>query len=259
MSNIDSNKQIDEYQLGQNHVIESMWLKFSNNSQGSWITKVPECIKLHEYLAKLQPKHILELGTGIGCSTEIMAFSCPNTSIYTIEQNPKCIAIAKTLIAERLQQQIYFRHAKVAALKPIYEVSPFVHFLAYHTPFDWRNYDFIFVDGPGPIMAKMKNPDNGEVWEVLAELPGADVILLLPRMNEGTIVYIDKRKQMVMLYKRHLAHYLELVDDARGYTIFRRNAKPLKLDLSDFQNSDSTYMDLKSNGYFEEVPQEQNI
>ena len=48
MSNIDSNKQIDNYQMGQNHAIESLWLKFQNNSQGSWIIKIKEAIRLNK-------------------------------------------------------------------------------------------------------------------------------------------------------------------------------------------------------------------
>src|SRR3990167_60313 len=135
MSNIDSNKTIEGYTMGQNHILETIWLKYKNNSEGLWVTKMTQILRLHEFLTKLQPKHILELGTGIGCSTEIIALACTNTSIYTVEQNQKCIDAAKILIPERLQEQIYFKLSKVGVLKPIYEVNPWINFQAYITPY----------------------------------------------------------------------------------------------------------------------------
>lgn len=251
MSNIQSNAKFGEYQLGQNHQIEQLWLKYHALEQGKWIMGIDRVIKLHEYLKELQPKHILELGTGIGCSTEIMAFTCPESSIYTIEQNQKCIDIAKKMIPDSLKERIYFKHSKVAVLKPIYHVNPYVSFSAYVSPFDRMNYDFIFIDGPGPFKALSKD-HNGETWEVLADLPGGDLIDLLSKSNEGTIFYIDGRKQMVNLYLRHLLHYLEVIENGPKHTIFKRNERPLSPDLFDFMNSDMTFKYLKDNKYFDE-------
>lgn len=260
MSNIDSNKKIDNYQLGgMNTVVDTIWLKHSNNSQGSWIIKIKEAVRLHEYLKKLQPKHILELGTGIGCSTEIMAFTCPDASIYTLEQSQKCIDVAKTLISEKLQEKIYFKYLPAKITKPIYEVNPFVNWLIYSGEHDWLDYDFILIDGPGPIMVGLKNPDTNEVWKVLAELPGADLIFLLPKIKEGTIIYIDHRSFMIHLFIRHLSYYLEVLESTKEHTIFRRTKELLKEDLSDLKNSDMSYQALLRHGYFEQIPQEQQI
>lgn len=250
MSNADANKKIDGYQMGQSHILETIWLKYKGNSEGLWITKMTQVLRLYEYLKHLQPKHILELGTGIGCSAEIMALACPNTSVYTVEQNQKCIDAAKILIPERLQEQIYFKLSQVGVLKPLYGVNPWINFQAYITPYDWKDYDFIYIDGPGPFIAYKTDPETQEKWESLVELPGGDLILLLNRMNEGTIVYVDGRKQMVSLYKRHLSHYLELLEETMDHTIFRRNARMLKPDFSDFMNSDTYLKVLKDNKYF---------
>lgn len=250
MSNIDSNATIGEYTMGQNHVIETIWLKYKDSPEGAWVPGIGRVIKLYEKVKELQPKHILELGTGIGCTSEVMAFACPNTSIYTVEQNQKCIDIAKTLIPDSLKERIYFKFSEVAVLKPIYEVNPFIHFSAYSTPYDWRNYDFIYVDGPGPFMAKRTNPDDKQVWECLNDLPGGDIINLLFRLNEGTIIYFNKRVNTVRLYQRHLSHYLETVEANNDWAIFRRNNRPLKPDYSDFMNSDLYLKILKDNNYF---------
>ncbi len=252
MSNVDANATFDKYTMGQNHILETIWLKYKSNPEGTWVTKITQVIKLHNYLKELQPKHILELGTGIGCATEIMALACPNTSIYTVEQSPKCIEAAKILIPERIKEQIYFKFSQVAVLKPLYEVNPYVYFAGYYTPYDWQDYDFIYVDGPGPFKTTAVNPVTNEKWEILVDLPGGDVALFLYRMKEGTIVYVNKRHLMVHLYKRHLAHYLEVIEEDREHTIFRRNGNQLKADFSDFKNSDKQLVNLLENNYFNE-------
>ena len=195
----------------------------------------------------------MELGTGIGCSTEIMAFTCPNASIYTVEQNEKCIELAKQLISEKSKERIYFKYSIAGVMYPCFEVNPFINFLAYSTPYDWRNYDFILIDGPGPLMAKRKDNKTNKIWKCLAELPGGDLIFLLSKMQEGTMVYIDKRQVMVNLYRRHLSAYLDLVEKNKDeiiYTLFRRNDKQLNDDLSNFENSDLAYRELRFGGYF---------
>ena len=252
MSNLDSNKQFGTYTLGQNHIVETVWLKYKNSPEGRWITKINSVVKLYKFLKRVQPKHILELGTGIGCSTEIMAFTCPNASIYTVEQNPKCIKIAKKLIPERFQERIYFKESQVAVLKPIYEVNPFMYWAGYHTSYDWRNYDFIYVDGPGPFVAKRVKQETKEFWEALVDLPGGDIILLLHKMKEGTLIYVESRQLMVHYYERYLKHYLETVEAKREYTVFRRTAESLAPNFSDFKNSDTHYQHLLTNKYFDE-------
>ena len=250
MSNIDSNRQFGNYTTGQNHVLETIWLKYKSNQEGTWITKINQIVRLHEYLKKLQPKHILELGTGIGCSTEIMAFACPESSIYTVEQNQKCIDAAKILIPEKLQEQVYFKLAQVGVLKPVYEFNPFTYLMGYITPYDWQNYDFIYVDGPGPFKTFRTHPETKQSWETLVELPCGDVLMFLHLINEGTLIYFDKRHLTTHLYKRHLAHYLEIVEESPEHTIFRRNDRPLKSDFSDFMNSDLYLGVLKEGKYF---------
>ena len=225
--------------------------------------KIKESLTLYEKIKELNPKHILELGTGIGCSTEFMAFACPKASITTVESDDKCIELAKVLIPEVTQERIYFRQSKVR-LSAIYEVDPFVEWLSYDD-YPQREYDFILVDGPGPTVLTKKHPVTGKSWEGLAELPGADIIFLLPRMKEGIIVYVDGRRNLINLALRHLQGYLEVIED-RGlykdhtgkefplnYTIFKRNSKTLKDDLSDFVRSDTFYTTLKENGYFDKL------
>lgn len=250
MSNIDVNKTIDNYQLGQDHVIEAIWLKYKSTLEGTWIMKIKEVLTLIRILKQYKPNHILELGTGIGCSTELMAFTLPEASIYTVEQNQRCIDIAKTMIPDSMHERIYFKHAKVGILKPLFEISPWQYWLSY-TAFDWRNPDFILIDGPGPMLGKATD-DEGQAWSGLAELPGGDIFNMLPLMKEGTIIYIDKRKYMVLLIKRFLSQYLEIMEeDKTGHIIFKRNKKQIPKDSVEFKYRDKSFHTLMHYNYFD--------
>lgn len=247
MSNIDSNKVIDGYTLGQNHVIENLWLHFSRNNEGFWVIGIKEAIQLHSKLKKLQPKHILELGTGIGCSAAIMAFTCPDAHIYTVESNQVCIDLAEKFVPKSLRERITFKKSESRISSPIYEINPFVYWSIYNE-YAWIDYDFIFIDGPGPFIAKVPHKDRE--MSVLAELPGGDVIFLLHNMRGGTIVYVDQRIYQTLLYQRHLSEYLKIVEVGDRYTMFQRTNKALAEDFSDFVNNDKTYNALRIGGYF---------
>jgi len=244
MSSIDANKREGEYERGQNHVIDNLGLLFQSSEHGQWIMKAGNIVKLHEKLKEFNPKHILELGTGIGCSTAVLAFSCPEASIYTVEQKQKCIDIAKKLIPKGLQERIYFRKADPQAVT-VPHVNPFITWSMFND-FDWHDYDFILVDGSGPFKARV----DGR-WDTLADLPNGDVINLLPKMAEGTIVYVDGRKPTTRLYNRHLGNYLELLEEDVTYTIYRRTDKQLNSDFSNYENQDTKLDLLTKEHYFD--------
>jgi len=248
MSSIDANKKEGTYERGQNHVLDNLGLLFQSSEHGQWIMKAGNIVKLHEKLKEFNPKHILELGTGIGCSTSVLAFSCPEASVYTVEQKQKCIDIAKKLIPQGLQERIYFRKATPRAfIAP--QVNPHVNWSSYDE-FDWHGFDFILVDGPGAWMTKVEI--EGKEWPTMAELPNGDVLNLLPKMAEGTIVYIDGRKPTRSLYNRHLGNYLEYIDGDATYSIFRRTDKQLNPDFSNYENQDVSRDNLTKGKYFDE-------
>ena len=245
MSNLDANKPIDGYERGQNHVLDNLGLLFQSSEHGQWIMKAGNIVKLHEKLKEFNPKHILELGTGIGCSTAVLAFSCPEASIYTVEQNQKCIDIAKKLIPQTLQERIYFRKADPQAVT-VPQVNPFITWSMFND-FDWHGYDFILVDGPGPFKARV----DGK-WDTLADLPNGDIINLLPKMAEGTIIYVDGRKPTTRLYNRHLGNYLERLEEDADYTLYKRTSKQLNSDFSNYENQDTKLDLLTKEHYFDE-------
>ena len=248
MSSIDANLKQGEYERGLNHIIDNLGLLFQSSEHGQWIMKAGNIVKLHEKLKEFNPKHILELGTGIGCSSAVMAFSCPEASIYTVEQKQKCIDIAKKLIPKGLQERIYFRKADPQAVV-VPQVNPFVSWSMF-SDFDWHGYDFILVDAPSGWITKLNI--NGKYWETMADLPNGDVINLLPKMSPGTIVYVDGRKPTTRLYNRHLGNYLEKLEEDTGYAIYRRTNKQLNSDFSNYENQDVSRDNLIRGKYFDD-------
>ena len=193
-----------QYKFGQYGALENLWVRFYNHPEGKWIMKIQEAMRLHETVKKYQPSQILELGTGIGCSTAIMAAALENGRIMTVEQNPRLIEIAKEMIPFELKQHIQFEHSPVSVVRPLNMIDPFRGWSAYLN-FPWVNWDFVVVDGPGPFMISVK----GEQYCV--DLPNGDIIILMARLQAGAKVYVDKRKETVNLYKRFLGWYLDLL------------------------------------------------
>ena len=149
--------------------------------------------------------------------------------------------------------------------KPIFEINPFVQWSLF-SDYDWIDYDFIFVDGPGPFMQKVKSP-NGEIWEVLAAERSGDILFLLHMMKPNTIIYVDKRKVSTLLYDRHLCSvykrdedgkmgerihlgYLEKLEGSPLHAIYRRTEKPLDPEFKTFENSDTVLHELTKGDYF---------
>ena len=72
----------------------------------------PETIQLLFLLAKIkQPKKVLELGTGIGCSAVILSKAMPkDATVLTVEKNPENHAKAQQLFLEQgLDDRIFAR------------------------------------------------------------------------------------------------------------------------------------------------------
>ena len=231
------------YRFGTNNQLEILWQTFSNHPDGKWVMKIENAVKLYETIKKYQPAQVLELGTGIGCSTAIMASALDNGRIMTVEQNQRLIDVAKELIPFELKQHIQFEYSPVTVIKPINTIDPFRGWMAYLN-FPWVDWDFVVVDGPGPFMLDIKGT------QYCVDLPAGDIIILMQRLRAGAKVYVDKRKDSVNLYKRYLCWYYELIEEDGTHALFQRTKEKLKDDFSDLQNSDVIRGMLEEMNYF---------
>lgn len=204
--------------------LEKLYRIFKNSEHGSWICGFDDFQKLHDLLGEIKPKRILELGTGIGAMTAILAAAAPEATINTVEQFDKCVQIAKELIPAELQERITF-HQETPG---IFRVAPIKHqvFQRYEK-LPEGEFDFVVIDGPGPFL---------DMDEYLVDLPGGDFMQAIKQTKPGAHFYIDGRKVMAGLMVRFFSGYLKVISDNSNNTLLKRiNEVDDSLKVADFK------------------------
>jgi len=156
---------------------------------------------LTKILSKSRPALSLELGTGTGKSTEILARY--SNQVITLEQDQKFIELAKQNIAPDLQGKIDFVLSDIA----VYPINKYLHGVGY-VNLPLRNFDFILIDGPGKYLEEGKE----------IKLPGGDLFRLLPYLEAETLIYLDGRKFSMGFFKKFLP--IEIIKE-ESYCLFR--------------------------------------
>lgn len=222
--------------------LKNLYQIFEKSPEGKWIIGKNDAVKLFKLVKKYDPKNILELGSGIGASTAVLALAMGNGGkITTMEQYEKCINIAKTLIPENLKNKINFIYSPAESWQDR-RFSTYQHFSIYkNIPADSESFDMVLVDGPDFWV------ENSE----LVNLPNGDIFKLIPRLTPGCKVYIDSRKPAVTLYKRYASNYLTLLKENKDYALFERNQNQLD-DFKNFEVKDTLLGRLKGTTYFKQ-------
>lgn len=195
--------------------------------EAGWTVGEDDVLRLYRLVLSRQPRHILEFGTGIGLSTTAMAVALKRLGsglpagqagrITTLEQYPRCIEIARSLIPADLAGLIEFVHAD-AKIFQIPEISNWQWFCGYAwNPPASAVYDFVLVDGPSGWVER----------DELISLDHGDLFRLLPHVAPGATIYVDGRRQSAKKFKRYLSRYLTPIEWGSEYTIFRRTDEPL--------------------------------
>lgn len=142
---------------------------------------------LTKILSKTRPNLSLELGTGTGKSTEILAKY--SDKVITLEQSQEFIDLAKKNISPELQKKIEFVLSDI-------EVQPLNKYLYYGTykNLPLKAFDFVLIDGPGEYS------ENG--MEI--KLPSGDLFRLIKHLNSDSLIYLDGRKFSLAFYKKFL-------------------------------------------------------
>ncbi len=190
---------------------------YSDHKEGNWIISKQDAQYLFQLVKTLNSKRILDLGTGIGASSAVMAFaSSDKTTIDTVEQYKKCIDIAQKITLAELKEKITYHHSPTV-VKQIDDLK-YENFSCY-TKLPQGNWDFIVVDGPGPWLEDGYFIDipNGDFWEFTKDI------------KKGCILYIDGRKVMVSYFAKFLSHYYNVLKDDADCLILVRNDKPFDI------------------------------
>ncbi len=196
--------------------------RFQRSPEGGWTIAADDVLRLYRLVLRSRPQHILELGTGIGFSAAVMALALRRLGqgrITSLEQLPKCIEIARSLIPAELEPFIRIIHAPPTVFR-INRLSRWIYFCGYDwTPAAGDRFDFVVIDGPAGWI------EDGE----LVSLDSGDIFHLLPHLDQGCRVYVDGRRSLVKKIKRYLSGYLRLVEHSSEHALFERTDVSLPL------------------------------
>lgn len=185
--------------------LPALYRFFVNHPEGAWVMRPDNVQALYQFVKQNPIKRVLDLGTGIGCSTAIIALALENKGekdyvIDSYEQTDKCIALAKKLIPQELQKNINFIKADVKVWKN--EAMPYQYFSVFN-PTPTGEYDFILNDGPAPFMEGDK----------FVDLPNGTIIQMLinGQLKPGTQIAWDGRVSALKLVERYYGGNFYLV------------------------------------------------
>lgn len=198
---------------------------FQKHKESAWVLRPASVQALYEIVKTNDIKNVLELGTGVGLSTAVIALAleqkgAKDYTITTVEQKEKCVALAKELIPEELRKSIKFH-----LIEPVlWEDKEFAGLkFANFKEIPEGNYDLIVVDGPGPFLVDGR----------LAENPNGDVLRLHleGKIGTGTKIYFDGRVQALGYIERYFGeNYWLLNEPNKQSNLLERKDNAVKID-----------------------------
>lgn len=202
--------------------LQSIYNIFANHQEGTWRMQPGNARRLYEFVKTHDIKRVLDLGTGIGCSTAIIALALSEKGvdyhIDTVEQYDKCIKLANDLIPAEFKDHITFHTSEVKVWQM--EGVPFENFSVYETlpEGDW---DLILNDGPAPFIHE----------GAYVELPNATItkMLIEGRLKADTYIAWDGRVGALRTLERYYGNnfYLVKADKNSDFNVIQRKDNPV--------------------------------
>lgn len=227
-------------EFNNNPELRKLYFTFKGHPEAKWIIGKDDAMMLYKLVKKHDFKNVLDLGTGIGASTAVIALALGGGGkITTVEQYEKCVRIAKELTPADLKTKINFVQADTYAFKND-KISKYIYLSGYkNLPIQFAPFDLVVIDGPGAWL------EDGK----LVSLPNGDIINLLPYLTAGCKIYIDGRKKNTELYKRFLSLYMRFLEQIGHNAVFERTNKRLQ-SPSELESLDIKLVDRSQSGYF---------
>lgn len=222
--------------------LSTLYHHFAAHPEGGWIMSWPNARLLYNHIKEYQPRKILDLGTGIGCTAAVAALALDNIGvkeydIHTVDQYQKCYDLAQEIMPQEAIAHTQFYREDVVVWQP--ENIPYTHFSTFRAlPED--SWDLIIVDGPGPFV------ENGQY----VELPNGDVMKMLVdgKLREGQHIVWDKRVTAVRAIERYFS---------QNFYLFKQAVDPMPFNVLEVRDAEAKFRDeryeaAKESGYAHE-------
>lgn len=206
----------------------SLWLKcikqikknkIIKNSDFNWAMNIYDLYVLRKLIKKYNPKKILELGPGIGVSTEaIVEQMSENCELIAVEHEEKCIKLAKERIKD-FRKKVRILHSKVILSKEKIGLET-ICFENLGIK-DFENIDLLVCDGPAWFVDEKKR--------LITDLPRGDLFNIFESLKMGCIIIIDGSAITRKIISRFCINSIRFLG-IYGSWVFRIKKEPKLID-----------------------------
>ena len=165
-----------------------IWIKVINfkkkDSTYNWASGVLDLYFLRRIIKIKNPKMVLELGSGIGISSEaILDQIAIESKLVTVENNKSCLKLLNDRLKnynknyEIIESEVVVSKDKINIETMIYKISKTL---------DFSKFDLIYIDGPSWTF----DEDN----KFISGIPRGDIFYFYDKIKKGTIIVLDGSK-----------------------------------------------------------------
>ncbi|MDC0402607.1 hypothetical protein OAM14_00450 [Candidatus Pelagibacter sp.] len=206
-----------------------IWIKVlrfkKKDSQHNWTSGILDLYFLRRIIKIKNPKMVLELGSGIGISSEaILDQISQDSKLVTIENNKTCLNLCESRLKkykknyEIIESEVIISKDKINIETMIYQTSKTL---------DFSKFDLIYIDGPSWTFDK----DN----KFISGIPRGDIFYFFDKIKKGTIIVLDGSK----ITRKQIHRFCKSIEFLGVYKSFSFKKS------SDEGLNDSTYNKLK--------------
>lgn len=205
--------------------LKPLYEVFATHPEGRWVMDPRNVESLYKFVKEHPVKKVLDLGTGIGLSSSVIALALKDKGetdyrIDSVEQYEKCVKIASRLIPPELKEHITIHQSKAVVWQT--EKIPYQYFSIYES-LPEGDYDLILNDGPAPVL-------EGEAW---VDLPNGTItkLLLEEKIKAGTFIIWDGRISALTTLERYFGGNFYLAQCTKpDFNVLERKDNPIQFE-----------------------------
>ena len=159
-----------------------IWMKVvsfkKKDSTYNWTSGVLDLYFLRRIIKTKNPKMVLELGSGIGVSSEaILDQIAIDSKLVTVENNKSCLKLLNDRLKnynknyEIIESEVVISKDKINIETMVYKISKTL---------DFSKFDLIYIDGPSWTFDK----DN----KFISGIPRGDIFYFYEKIKKSTII-----------------------------------------------------------------------